>query len=54
MGLIYAQLKLINSIDLGMLNRKLIKSHQLKSIEITALVDSGAYMMCINEDIQKV
>ena len=54
MGLIYANLKLINSIDLGMLNRKLIKSNQLKSIEITALVDSGAYMMCINETIQKV
>ena len=54
MGHIYANLKLINSFDLGMLDHKLIKPNQLKSIEITALVDSGAYMMCINENIQKV
>ena len=54
MGLIYAQLKLINTFDLGMLNRKLIKPHQLKSIEITALMGSGVSMLYINEDIQKV
>ena len=54
MGLIYANLKLYNSFDLGLLDKKMIKPNQVRSTDIVALVDSGAYVMCINESIQKI
>ena len=54
MGLIYANLKLYNSFDLGLLDKKMIKPDQVRSTDIIARVNSGAYMMCINESIQKV
>jgi clan AA aspartic protease len=53
MGLIYANLKLYNSFDLGLLDNKMIKPNQVRSTDIVALVDTGAYMMCINERIQE-
>ncbi len=53
MGLIYANLKLYNSFDLGLLDNKMIKPNQVRSMDVVALVDSGAYMMCINEKIQE-
>ncbi len=53
MGLIHAQIELINTGDLIMVRRKLMDEPKVRRIAVTALVDSGAYMMCINETIKE-
>jgi len=52
MGLIYADLELVSAEDVLLERRGYIKKEQIKKEIVTALVDSGAYMMCINEHIQ--
>lgn len=54
MGLVYADIELINGEDLVMVRKHLIGEEEIKRIRVTALVDSGAYMMAINENIQEV
>jgi clan AA aspartic protease len=52
MGVIYADIELINSVDLTMASRNLIGAEEVKRMRLSMLVDSGAYMMAINETIQ--
>lgn len=52
MGLVYANLRLVNSGDKELAQRGFLSAEAIKSVEVTALVDSGAYMMCLNEVIQ--
>ena len=52
MGLTYATIELLNSIDIGLFKRGYIKEIEIRSEKVTALVDSGAYMLCINEKIK--
>jgi clan AA aspartic protease len=52
MGLIHAELELINAEDMGLARRFFIGEDEIKHMHITALVDTGAYMLCINESIQ--
>ncbi len=52
MGLVYAEIELINAGDLEMVRRKLMNQDEIKRMHINVLVDSGAYMMAINETIQ--
>lgn len=52
MGLVFAEIELINSDDLVMARRNLIDSDEVKRIKVRMMVDSGAYMMTINENIQ--
>ena len=52
MGLIYAELELISAGDVELARRGYIKKEDIKKETVSALVDSGAYMMCINEHIQ--
>lgn len=52
MGLIYADLELVSSEDIALERKGYIQKDQIKKENVTALVDSGAYMMCINEHIQ--
>jgi len=52
MGLIYADLELVSAEDVALARRGYIKHEDIKRQNITALVDSGAYMMCINEHIK--
>jgi clan AA aspartic protease len=54
MGSVYAEIKLINAVDLEMSRRNLIGEEEIKHINARMLVDSGAFMMCINENIQEV
>ena len=54
MGLVYAEIELINGDDLGMARRYLIDEDEVKRMHVTALVDSGSYMMAINENIQAI
>lgn len=53
MGLIYAEIELINGGDLELARRKFIGEDEVKRMRITALVDTGSYMLAINENIQE-
>jgi clan AA aspartic protease len=54
MGLVYADIELINAGDLEMVRRHLMDKDEVKRMHINMLVDSGAYnMMAINETIQE-
>ncbi|MDI9366396.1 MAG: hypothetical protein QM541_15675 [Flavobacterium sp.] len=52
MGLVYADIILINAIDLEMAHRNIIGEDEIKQMSINMMVDSGAYMMAINQTIQ--
>jgi clan AA aspartic protease len=53
MGLVYADIELINCGDLEMVRRNLMDKDEVKNMHINMLVDSGAIMLCINENIQE-
>lgn len=53
MGLIYADIELINGDDLAMVRRKMMGEEEIKRMKVSALVDTGAIMLCINENIQE-
>lgn len=52
MGLIYAEIELINAGDLELVKRNFMDADEIKRIRIDMLVDTGAYNLCINEEIQ--
>jgi len=52
MGVVYADIELINAEDIGLARRHLIGAEEIKRMRLSMLVDSGAYMMAINETIQ--
>lgn len=52
MGLVYAELELISSDDLALHRRGYLPENQIKRTKVNALVDSGAYMLAINEHIK--
>lgn len=52
MGLVYADVQLINSTDLVNAKKSIIGEEEVKRMHLNMLVDSGAYMMAINETIQ--
>ncbi len=52
MGLVHAEIKLTNSGDIAVFNRGYIKEEEVRHKTVTALVDSGAYMLTINEQIK--
>ena len=51
MGLVYAEIELFNTGDIEMVNRGFLKAEEIRKAKVRALVDSGAYMLCINEQI---
>jgi len=53
MGLVYADIELINADDLALVRRNQMDQDEVKRMHINMLVDSGAYMMSINESIQE-
>lgn len=52
MGLVYADIELINAEDLGFARKHIIGEEEVKRMHVNILVDSGAYMMAVNETIQ--
>ena len=50
--MVYADIELINSSDMEMARRHIIGTDEIKRMQLNMLVDSGAYMMAINETIQ--
>ena len=53
MGLVHAEIEIINGGDLEMVRRNLMDVDEVKRMWVTMLVDSGAYNLCINEVIQE-
>jgi clan AA aspartic protease len=53
MDLIYATIALMNGLDMGLAKMGKLDAEEVRSIGVRALVDSGAYMMAINENIQE-
>ncbi len=53
MGLVYADITLINGGELEMARRHIIGEEKVKQMTVRMMVDSGAYMMAINETIQE-
>jgi predicted aspartyl protease len=51
--MVYADIELINSGDVEMVRRNLMDKDDIKRMHVNMLVDSGAYMMAINETIQE-
>jgi clan AA aspartic protease len=52
MGLVYADIELLSTEDLFLARRGKLPKEQVKSVKVTALVNSGAYMLSINENIK--
>lgn len=53
MVLIYAEIELINGDDLALFRKHIIGEEEIKRMKVNALVDTGSYMLCINENIQE-
>ncbi len=53
MKLVYAEIELINGGDLELARRHYIGEEEIKRMYVTALVDTGSYMLAINENIQE-
>jgi clan AA aspartic protease len=53
MGLVYANIELINSGDVEVARRGFIKKNEIRKAKVKALVDSGAYMLCINQSLKE-
>ncbi len=52
MGLIYAEIELINSFDMLAHKKGMLPDNQIKKMKVKALVDTGAYMLSINEELK--
>ena len=53
MGLTYANIELLNGGDVEMQRRNYMAEEDIRQIEINMLVDSGAIMLTINEEIRQ-
>lgn len=53
MGLVYAEIEIINGEDIALARRHVIGEEEIKRITVNALVDTGSYMLAINESIQE-
>ena len=53
MGLVYAEIELISGDDLVLYRRGFLSEDKIKRMKTSALVDSGAYMLVINEHIKE-
>lgn len=53
MGLVYADIELINAIYLGLAKRHKIGEEEVKRMHVNMLVDTSSVYMCINETVQE-
>jgi clan AA aspartic protease len=53
MGLVYADIEIINAGDIEMARRFIIGEDEIRRMPLNLLVDTGSYMLCINESIQE-
>jgi predicted aspartyl protease len=50
MGMVYADIILVNGEDLALFKRKKLLHSEIRQVTSKMLVDSGSYMMAINEE----
>ena len=53
MGNVYADIELISSEDLTLARKYIIGEEEIKRVVVTALVDTGAFTLAINEYVQE-
>lgn len=53
MGIIYAEIELVNAGDLVLARRHMIEQDEVKRTKVNMLVDTGSVYMCINESVQQ-
>jgi clan AA aspartic protease len=53
MGLVYADIELINGDDLVLARKHIIGEDEIKRMHVNMLVDTGSVYMCINETVQE-
>ena len=53
MGIIYAEIELVNGGDLVLARRHMIEQDEVKRTKVNMLVDTGSVYMCINESVQQ-
>ena len=53
MGAVYADIELTNGDDLALVRRSVIGEEEIRRMPLNIRVDTGADMLCINEDIQQ-
>ena len=51
MGLVYADIELVNGEDIALAKRHIIGEEEVKRIHLNILVDTGSYLLAINESI---
>ncbi len=51
--MVYADIELINGADMTLAQRHIIGEEEIKRMTVTMLVDTGAYLMAINETVQE-
>lgn len=54
MGHIHAEIELINTYDIESARRYLIGEEEVKRMFVNMMVDTGAALVCINENIQEI
>jgi clan AA aspartic protease len=52
MGLVKANIEIINTEDLTLVEYGFKKENEIRKRKVVALLDSGAFMLCINEEIR--
>jgi clan AA aspartic protease len=52
MGLTYADITLVNAIDAGLARKGVIEKKDVRQMDSVALVDSGAYLLTIDESLK--
>ncbi|TAF31921.1 MAG: hypothetical protein EAZ50_08770 [Runella slithyformis] len=52
MGLVHAEITLTTTGDIEMVERGYMKKEEIRTQTVIAMVDSGAYMMAINETVK--
>jgi len=50
MGLVYAEISLRNGLDVALYNVGKLKKRDIRELKVKSLVNSGAYMLAINEN----
>ena len=51
MGMVYAKLRLLNAIDVGLFKRGMLEEGEIRQVEVEALVDSGAMNLVVPSHI---
>lgn len=51
MGLVYADIEIFNSDDIALVNYGYKKPEEIRKTKVIALVDTGVYMLCLNETV---